>query len=499
MRGFREGDDCGQGVGVSRPRGPADKDAKNATQRPQAQEEYRRVGHQSTRMNTKRFHAMAQRTQRKGHGPRKYRRVGHQSTRRGSAPTLCISVQKLCGTLWFDFYSSSSPFPPAVDIIPLIRFPLLKTLHMKIRLLAAILVSLVVSSAAYSQALRIPQNTNFTRTAGARVGVTDIQIHYNAPGVKGREGKIYGTDIVHYGYTVLGFGSTTASPWRAGADECTVMSFSTDVTINGKKLPAGKYAFFIEVHPDSSVLIFNTNTKEWGSYFYRKELDVLNVPTVQVKNMPTLTERLTYNFSNQTDHSIDISLDWERWSFPMHVEVDLKATVLEDIRQQMSGAIGFDPPSLEAAAQWCVANDINYEEALNWINSATNPQLGGRNSFAALSTKSAILKKLGKDKEATDIMNTALENATVMEIHTYGRQLLNEKKLPEALAVFQKNYDKNKGAWPTNAGLMRIYSAMGDYKKALTYAKAALAQAPDDQNKKFLEGAVKTLSEGKAL
>ena len=370
---------------------------------------------------------------------------------------------------------------------------------MQIRSLTTLLLAVVGTYQSYSQALRIPQNTNFTRTTGARVGVTDIQIHYNSPGVKGREGKIYGTDIVPYGYTVLGFGSNVASPWRAGADECTVMSFSTDVTINGKKLPAGKYAFFIAVYEDSSVLIFNKNHDAWGSYFYRKELDVLQVPTVQLKNRPVLQERLQYSFANQTDHSVDINLDWERWSFPIKVEVDLKATVLEDIRRQMSGAIGFDPPSLEAAAQWCVTNDINYEEALNWINSATNPQLGGRNSFAALSTKSRLLQKMGREKEADEIMKTAMENATVIELHSYGRQLLNQQKLTEAMEVFQKNYDKHKGAWPTNAGMMRIYSAMGDYKKALQFAKAALAQAPDEQNKKFLEGAIKTLSEGKGL
>ncbi|MEQ1678951.1 MAG: DUF2911 domain-containing protein, partial [Chitinophagaceae bacterium] len=272
-----------------------------------------------------------------------------------------------------------------------------------------------------------------------------------------------------------------------------------DVIINGQKLPAGIYAFFIEVQENNSVLIFNKNDKAWGSYFYRKELDVLHVPTVQKKNMPTMQERLVYNFSNQTDRSVDISLDWERWSFPIHVEVDLKTTVLESIREQMSGAIGFDPASLESAAQWCVDNDINYEEALNWINSATNPQLGGRTTFAALSTKAKILKKMGKEKDAADMMNSAMENATVQELHSYGRQLLNEKKLPEALAVFQKNYNKYKGAWPTNAGMMRIYSAMGDYKKALDYAKAALLQAPDEQTKKFLETAIKTLSEGKPL
>ena len=362
-----------------------------------------------------------------------------------------------------------------------------------------LLLAIFFHQDSFSQALRTPQNTNFVCMTGRKLGVTDIQIHYSAPGVKGREGKIYGTDVVPFGYHVLGFGSNVASPWRAGADECTTMSFSTDVTINGKKLTAGKYAFFIEVQPDTSVLIFNKNTDGWGSYFYRKELDVLHVSTIQQKNLPNMQERLTYEFANQTDHSIDINLDWERWRFPIHVEVDLKATTLEDIRRQMSGAIGFDPASLEAAAQWCVSNDTNYEEALNWINSASNPQLGGRQTFAALSIKSRILNKLGKEKEATDMMKQAMENATALELHGYGRQLLNEKKLPEALAVFQKNYDKHKGAWPTNAGMMRIHSAMGDYKKALQFARAALLQAPDEPTKKFLESAVKTLEAGKPL
>jgi hypothetical protein len=82
-------------------------------------------------------------------------------------------------------------------------------------------------------------NTNLVCLTGRKIGVTDIEIHYSAPGVKGREGKIYGTNVVPFGYEVLGFGSNVASPWRAGADECTTMSFSTDVNINGKLLPAG--------------------------------------------------------------------------------------------------------------------------------------------------------------------------------------------------------------------------------------------------------------------
>jgi hypothetical protein len=67
------------------------------------------------------------------------------------------------------------------------------------------------------------------------------------------------------------------------------------------------------------------------------------------------------------------------------------------------------------------------------------------------------------------------------------------------MEVFQQNFDKNKGVWPTHVGLMRGYSALGDLKKALEHAKLALAQAPDEGNKRALEQAVKTLSEGKPL
>jgi tetratricopeptide (TPR) repeat protein len=277
------------------------------------------------------------------------------------------------------------------------------------------------------------------------------------------------------------------------------MPFSTDVLINGKPLAAGKYGFFIALYPDSSVLIFNKNTEGWGSYFYNSGLDVLRVSTIQQKDQKESKERLEYTFAKHTDRSVEIALEWERWRIPFTVSTDLKATTLASIRTQMSGEKGFDPPSLEAAAAWCLQNEVNYEEALNWINSAVDPTLGGVQSFRALSTKAGLLGKLNKKAEADKIMQSAMDNATANELHAYGRQLLSQKKTAEAMAVFQKNYTKYKGAWPTNVGMMRGYSANGDLKKALEHAKLALAQAPDEQNRRVLEQAVKTLSEGKAL
>ncbi|MFM9839072.1 MAG: DUF2911 domain-containing protein [Cyclobacteriaceae bacterium] len=359
---------------------------------------------------------------------------------------------------------------------------------------------MLMHTSTIAQMLQLPDGgVNLKRKTGTRIGVTDIEINWNAPGVKGREGTIWGTNIAPYGFTVLGFGSSVASPWRAGANESTTISFSTDVIINGKQLAAGKYGFFIALYADSCTLIFNKNTAGWGSYFYNSEMDVLRVSTRQQKEMKESKERLDYTFSNQTDRAVEVALEWERWRIPFKVDTDLTNTTLVSIRSQLSGVMGFDPPSLEAAAAWCLSNNVNYEQALAWINVVVDPNFGRINTFSALSTKAGLLIKLNKKEEGEQIMQTALVNATTMEMHMYGRQLLNEKRVKEAMAIFKKNYEKNKGAWPTNGGLMRGYSAMGDLKKALEYAKVALAQAPNEETKRMIEQAVKTLESGKAL
>jgi tetratricopeptide (TPR) repeat protein len=366
-----------------------------------------------------------------------------------------------------------------------------------------ILLKLFIAAGSYpaaAQLLSLPNSdVNYKCRAGRKVGVTDIDISWNAPGVKGREGKIWGSSVAYYGFTVLGFGSNVQSPWRAGADENTIISFNTDVSINGKKLAAGKYGFFIALYPDSCTLIFSKNSAGWGSYFYNSDWDVLRVSTRQQKDLKESKERLEYNFAKQTDRSVEVALEWEHWRIPFSVEVDLVATTLHSIRTQLSGAMGFDPPSLEAAANWCLQNKVNYEEALGWINTAVDPSLGGVNTFRVVSIKAGLLEELNRKEEAGKLIMAAIETASVTDLHNYGRQLLNEKKVKEAMVVFEKNYTKNNGAWPTVAGMMRGYSASGDLHKALEYAKKAVTQAPNAAVKKIMEDAVKTLESGKPL
>jgi tetratricopeptide (TPR) repeat protein len=369
----------------------------------------------------------------------------------------------------------------------------------KLILLAILALSFTISNHAFSQALRLPGNANIPSRAGVRIGVTDIDIHWNAPGVKGREGNIWGTPVAHYGFVNLGFGSAKESPWRAGADENTTISFSNDVMVEGKKLHAGTYGLSMALYPDSCVLIFSNNSTAWGTFFYHPDEDALRVTVRQQKNQPQSREWLAYTFANPSSNSVEVALEWERWRIPFKVETDFVATTLANIKSQMSGALGFDPPSLQAAAQWCLQNDVNYEEALFWINSATAPNLGGVQTFPALSTQAGLLRKLGRTKEADETMATAMDKATVLDLHGYGRSLIAAKNYQEAIKVFEKNFALHGDTWPTHVGLARGYSATGDLKKALEHAKYALAQAPDTVNKNSLQSMVKTLEEGKAI
>ncbi len=331
-----------------------------------------------------------------------------------------------------------------------------------------------------------------------RIGITDIEILWNAPGVKGREGKIWGTPIVHYGFQDLGFGTSKSAPWRAGANENTTISFSTDVSIEGKPLTAGKYGFFIAVYADSCTLIFSKNTTAWGSFFYNPAEDALRVTVRQQKDLPGSQERLTYAFSDQTETSATLSLLWEHWRIPFRVSVDLPKVVVDNLRRELQGDKGFLYQNWYNAAQFCLQQNTNLEEALTWAESGIS-SFFGQETFTTLSLKAQIQEKMGKTADAEATMNKAMEKAVPFEIHGYGRQLIADKKPAKALEIFEFSFKKFNGAWPTHVGMMRGYSANGDLKKALEHAKAALPQAPDDINRTSLEKAIKTLTEGKAL
>src|SRR4051812_35748554 len=95
-----------------------------------------------------------------------------------------------------------------------------------------LLAACLLQHSSSAQLTTVPDGGNKKAMVGERIGLSDVTIHYDRPGVKGREGKIWGT-LVPLGLNDLGFGTSKAAPWRAGANENTTIEFSTDVTIEG--------------------------------------------------------------------------------------------------------------------------------------------------------------------------------------------------------------------------------------------------------------------------
>jgi hypothetical protein len=343
-----------------------------------------------------------------------------------------------------------------------------------------------------------PNGGNKKAIIGERIGITDVVIHYDRPGVKGREGKIYGTPIVHTGFQNLTgiYGSSKAAPWRAGANENTTMEFSTHVKIEGKYLPAGKYGFFIAYDPSDCIIIFSKKSNAWGSFFYDEKEDALRVHVKPVA-LTSSVEWLRYDFIDETDNSATVALSWEKVMIPFKVEVDLIQTQLESFREELKGDRGFRWESWLQAATLCLDSNVNLEEGLLWADSASGNSFVGKKNFQTLSTRSLLLDKLGKKEEAASVMKEAIPFASMIDLHVYGRKLLAEKRLKEAFEIFKLNAQKNPNQFIPLAGLTRAYSALGDYKNALENARAALPLAPNQQNKTLIEVMIKKLQEGK--
>lgn len=365
--------------------------------------------------------------------------------------------------------------------------------------LLSIAITLFISSASFSQVMPLtlePDGGNKKASISEQIGIVKIAIMYSRPGVKGREGKIWNTPVAHYGFVDQGHGTSYAAPWRAGANENTTMSFSHPVKIEGKDLPAGVYGFFISLGETESTLIFSKVNNSWGSFYYDSTEDALRIK-VKNETLDKSVEWLKYEFTDETNNSAVIALSWEKRRIPFKVEAETQKLQIASFKSELRTTRPFY--DFISAANYCVRNNIELEQALAWIDRGIYFRVMGVKNFQTLSTKAAVLTKMNRTDEAKKIMEEAIPFGTVTEVHFYARTLLTQKDVPEAIKIFKMNYDKFPNVYTTNVGLGRAYSAGGDFKKALQYMKAAFPLASDEVNKNSVNTMIKKLEEGKDI
>ena len=369
------------------------------------------------------------------------------------------------------------------------------------RLLPVAVLLLAAGGTAYAQTVTLPPSGDNQRSeVTQQIGLVKVSIEYSSPDVhapngEDRRGKIWGT-LVPYGIYDLGF-NNRKGPWRAGANENTVLTVSHPVKIEGKPLPAGRYGVHMIAGPTDWTLILSKTSTAWGSFTYEEAEDALRV-TVKPEKAP-YREWLSYDFTDRKPDRATVALAWEELRIPFTITVDdMPGLYIENLRHELRGNAGFNWQNWSTAAQYCLQVNKNLDEALKWADYSISTPGVGQANFTTYSTKAQILEKLSRTAEADQVMATALALPATqpVEIHQYGRRLLTQNRAKDAMAVFQKNADRFKDEWPVHVGLARGYSAMGDYKTALEHAEIALGQAPDPVNKKSLEDGIAKLKNG---
>jgi hypothetical protein len=307
-----------------------------------------------------------------------------------------------------------------------------------------------------------------------RVALTDITVNYHRPLVKGR--KIWG-GLVPYGKV-----------WRAGANENTTIEFSSPVSVEGKPLDKGTYGLHMIPNPDSCTVVFSKTNTGWGSYSYDQKDDALRVE-VKPRPLAENKEALEYEFEDLKPTSTSVTLKWEKQGIPFTVSVNDTDQTLQNIRAQMKGAGQFAWQAPDQAAQFCLTNKVDLDEALRWANLS----IQNEERFENLSTKADILKAMNKQDEAKTTWNKALEKAEGPQLYTYGRQLQNQKKGAEAIEIFKEVAKRFPNGVYGDLAQARIKSSTGDFAGALSDAKQAQAAAPSEGQKQAIQGLIDRL------
>jgi len=183
-------------------------------------------------------------------------------------------------------------------------------------LVVVLAVGFAMSSTAFAQEKKVRPSLH--ASVSQTIGVdTVITFDYSRPGVKER--TIWG-ELVPYGLAPGNkYSEEKPFPWRAGANEKTTIAVSSDVLVDGKSLPAGKYSVHMIPSEKDWIVIFNKVSEGWGSYDYDEAEDALRVTVTPVA--APFEEWMRFGFDDLAGTSAVAFLQWEKLKVPFTIAV----------------------------------------------------------------------------------------------------------------------------------------------------------------------------------
>ena len=226
------------------------------------------------------------------------------------------------------------------------------------------------------------------------VGLTEVEIDYSRPSAKGR--AVFG-DLVPFG-----------KMWRTGANQNSMISFSDDVTVDGKTLKKGKYALFVTPKVDNWEVIFYTDTENWGTPEKFDEAKVAARVNVKPETLNRNVETFTISLNNVDNDFAHLEFAWEKTVAAVKIEVPTKKTAMANIEKVLAGPTAGDYFS---SAQYYYQSNGDIAKALEYVNKATEMTAAKGTPFWYNRLKSQIQAKAGDKKGAIETAKLSLEAA----------------------------------------------------------------------------------------
>ena len=270
----------------------------------------------------------------------------------------------------------------------------------------AFIFAIFAVSASYAQEL--PQASPVSKLE-QRIGLTDVSIRYSRPSVKDR--KIWG-NVVPY-----------QTVWRTGANASTIISFSDNVSINGQTLPAGEYSLFTIPTENEWTVIFNKNTKLWGSDGYKQEEDVLRL-NVKPDMNAAFTETMLFAFDNIKIDGADLQLMWANMKLSFRISTDTDTKALANIKKAVVEAEN-TYRTYNASATYLLDANKDLPQALEWAKKSVAMQ----EKFWNLYTLSRAYAANNMNKEAIATAEKSLKLAQESKQEAYVK--MNQKNIEE--------------------------------------------------------------------
>lgn len=249
-----------------------------------------------------------------------------------------------------------------------------------------------------------------TATVKQAFGLGDITIDYSRPLARGR--MIFG-NVVPYDQI-----------WRTGANGTTRITFSDDVTLEGRAVKAGTYGLYtIPGRSTWQVMLYRDLTLAGNVGAYTEANEVLRFSVVP-QMMTGAVKSFTIGMDAVSATTATLQLMWDKTLVPIKVATDIDGRVMKSIETAMKP--GDSRPYFQSATYY-YDNNKNLPQALEWVNKAIDQN----NAFYVVHLKAKILYKMKDYSGAISAARESMELAEAAKNNDYVRmnaQLIKEAK-----------------------------------------------------------------------